>query len=167
MSDLGAARTLLEHLIDRILPVFDRVVSRIPSDQLEFRASDANMTAAELGYHVYQLLYVLFRAVEQGRLYVDVLSEVPFDEEAVTHPDDILAYGERVRRYLRERAPALTEAQVTARVMGGGHTNDTGLKCIRLMLEEAVHHRGQLQVYLRLLGVEPPYLYGWPESDPS
>ena len=165
MSDVATARHILDHLVERVLPVFDRVVARIPDDQLDFRASEANMTAGELGYHVYQLLYVLFRAVEQGRLYVDVLGEIPFDEDSVVHPDDILAYGERVRQYVRDHAPALTESQVTAPVVGGGHMNDTGMKCIRLMLEEAIHHRGQLQIYLRLLQVEPPNLYGWPGSD--
>ncbi len=30
-----------------------------------------------------------------------------------------------------------------------------------VMIEEAIHHRAQLMTYLRLMGVEPPYLYDY------
>ncbi len=159
--DLAVARFLLEHLTDRVLPVLDQVIARVPADQLEFRATPHNMSAAELGYHAYEVCYVLFRAVEQGRLYVDVLQELPFDPEAVTAADDILDYGRRVREYIQSRAGALDVGQVTAHIAGGGAVNDTALKCLRLMLEEAMHHRGQLVIYLRLMGQEPPPLYAW------
>ena len=33
-------------------------------------------------------------------------------------------------------------------------------ECIERIYDEHLHHRGQLCVYLRLLGVKPPYLYG-------
>ena len=33
-------------------------------------------------------------------------------------------------------------------------------KWLRLMIEHEIHHRGQLYVYLGLLGIKPPPIYG-------
>jgi uncharacterized damage-inducible protein DinB len=36
----------------------------------------------------------------------------------------------------------------------------TAWKWLRAMCEHEAHHRGQLSLYLRMLGVEPPPIFG-------
>ena len=34
-----------------------------------------------------------------------------------------------------------------------------GLEFLATILEETIHHRGQLCLYLRMMGIKPPFIY--------
>lgn len=117
------------------------------------------MSVQELAYHVYQVTHVLGRAVEAGGYAVDVLEEIPFEPAAVRTAEELLAYGRRLRPPLTRLADGVTEAQLRAAIRGGGRATATGMACVDVMLQEAMHHRGQLMLCLRLMGRQPPPLY--------
>lgn len=152
-------RYLFEHLLDRVLVVFDKVIAALPRDRLAFRAAPNTMSVKELSYHVYQVVHLLVSAVETGRRDVGDLGRIPFDPAAASSPEALIAYGRAVRRYAGAVAVGLTAEQLE-RVIAG-NPGRSGLDTIRLALEEAIHHRGQLMTCLRLLGVVPPPLYDY------
>jgi uncharacterized damage-inducible protein DinB len=158
---LAIARHEAEHLLDRVLRVFEKAVLAIPPDRLDFRATPAAMSAAELGYHVYQVVYIMTRAAETGAFRAEQLAEIPFDETRITHPEQIVAYGREVTRYARAAVAGFTEMHVDRVVENALGPRVSGLACVTMALEEAVHHRGQLHTYLRLMGVVPPRLYDY------
>jgi uncharacterized damage-inducible protein DinB len=159
MSAADIGRHQLGVMLDRVLPALDRVIAAIPADRLEFRATPENMSAKELAYHVYQVAHALARAVETGRYDLGVLAEVPFDPDAVTSAADLVDYGARVRPVVARVRDGLTARRLDAAIAGGAGPTATGLGCVDVMLQEAIHHRGQLMIYLRLMGVRPPGLY--------
>lgn len=161
MSQLAIVRYQIDHLLERVLPVFDKGILAIPQDQLEFRPTPQQMTAKQLAYHVYQVIYVLTRAAETGEIGAEVLQEIPFDPAGVNHPVQIVTYGSEVRRYLREAVPAISAEQLGRATLNGSGPNATVFGCLMVMVEEAIHHRAQLMTYLRMMGVEPPYLYDY------
>jgi uncharacterized damage-inducible protein DinB len=80
------------------------------------------------------------------------------DLKALDAPGLIEAF-DRSHQQLVEQVAALTPEQLTETV------NFFGREVPRKTLlwgitEHEIHHRGQLFVYLRLLGIEPPSVYG-------
>lgn len=55
MSQLEIVKNFTEYTITKVLKVFDKAVLSIPDDQLDYKPTPVNMTAKELGYHVYQV----------------------------------------------------------------------------------------------------------------
>jgi uncharacterized damage-inducible protein DinB len=156
----ATARLLARHLLDRVLPVLDEAVRRLPPDRLDFRPAPEVMTAKELAYHVYQVVYLLTRALETGRQDPADLDTLPFDPAEATSPEELLTYGRAVQAYLRDAFARLADTdldQPIARV-----PRPDGRETLLLAFEEAVHHRGQLITYLRAMGVVPPSIYGRP-----
>lgn len=150
---------LTDHLLERVLAVFDKAVLRIPPDHLDFRATPVTMRVRELAHHVYEVVYLLTRAVETG--VFDVVTQPPLvlDLEAVQYPGEIVAYGQGVKDYVRGAVAGFDEAVLDRTVEGG--PRETGFDYMMLAYEEALHHRGQLIVHLRLMGAEPPFLYDY------
>ena len=54
----------------------------------------------------------------------------------------------------------LTDEDLQRRCQTPGQAPITTWKWLRLMVEHEIHHRGQMYLYLAMLGVETPPLYG-------
>jgi len=157
MSRLAIVRYQVDYLLGKVLVVFDKGILKIPPEQLDFRPTPANMRARELAHHVYQVVFLLTRTVEVGAFRVENLDAMPFDLEAVERSEEIVAYGQAVKAYVRDAVSRFTEDDMERVVREGRHP--TGFDNMNLLFEEALHHRGQLMTYLRLMGIVPPYLY--------
>jgi uncharacterized damage-inducible protein DinB len=55
---------------------------------------------------------------------------------------------------------SLTEEDISKKCLTPNNTPITPWKWLRLMAEHEIHHRGQIYLYLNLLGIEVPALYG-------
>ncbi len=159
MPKLEIVQHQMGFLLDKALHVFDKAILRIPPGQLDFRPTPQNMRARELAHHVYQVVHLLTRTAETGTFRVEALPGPPFDLEAVTRPEEIVAYGQRVKAYARAAVARFTEADMERAVAGGARPDV--FETLTLAFEEALHHRGQLVLYLRLMGAEPPFLYDY------
>lgn len=159
MHKLEIVRYQVDYLLDKALVVFDKAILKIPPDHLDFRPTPENMSARALAHHVYQVLYLLTRTTEIGAFQLDDLDRIPFDLDRVDHPAQIVEYGQAVKDYARDAVVGFTEAHLDRTVREGRHP--TGFDNMTLLFEEALHHRGQLMTYLRLMGVKPPFLYDY------
>lgn len=143
-----------------------RVLERVPETHLGWQPHPKSMSLGKLALHV----ATLPGAVTQF-LSVDVLDfdAVPKDPPSVTTCQDLMAAFssglDQARRYLDD----LSDERATAmwRLVSG----DRELLCApraamlrSLLFNHWYHHRGQLLVYLRLLDVPVPSVYG-PTAD--
>ena len=160
MPKLSIVRHHTNHLLERVFPALDQAILAIPSDRLDFRPTPNNMSAKEISYHIYQVAYVLTRATGKGELKPEDLMGIPFDPDAVRSGDDIVAYGQRVQAFLRITVEGLTEDHLTRTVYDALGAQKTGFQHMNVIYEETLHHRGQLMIYLRMMGVTPPSLDG-------
>jgi uncharacterized damage-inducible protein DinB len=152
-AELVQAQT--DHLLHRLLRVFDRAVRAIPADHLGFRPTPRNMSACEMAHHVYHILLISAIGVRDGACSREA-AELPPAPEHITDPAQLAEIGRRVRDVAEPALAALTEAQLDREIAYYFGMRATGLDSLRNLTEELLHHRGQLQVYLRLMGVEPP-----------
>ena len=159
MSKLEIVRHKTEHLLDRALVVLDKAVMMIPDDQLLFQPTPENMTAKQLASHIYQTVYVLTRTTSLGEFRLSHLGGIPFDLDKVTTAAHIVEYGASVKRYVGEAVADFREEDLERVV--NAEWKMTGFDAMNTAFEESIHHRGQVQLYLRLMGLEPPYLYDY------
>lgn len=158
MPDVACARQLLLWLLDEVLPAFDEAVRRLPPEKLDFRPTHHARSAKGLVHHVYQTLVLLLRGVDRGRLERDDAAFLFFDVGQARHPDQLLAYAAAARTYAREVTNRLAADQLAQSVPTFFGVTMTGEQAVRKIVEEALHHRGQLTLYLELLGApDVPY----------
>jgi uncharacterized damage-inducible protein DinB len=142
-----------------------RVLERVPSDRLTWRPHEKARTLGELALHV---------AMVPGAVAALVSSPSPAQAPQFVDPSPGSA---------AELLPALDQSLAQARTALGGMDDETLLATWSLrqgdrelfavprvamlrsiMLNHWYHHRGQLTVYLRELGVPIPSIYG-PSAD--
>ena len=143
-----------------------RVLDRVPSDQLDWRPHEKSTTLGGLATHIANLL----------RFWQVTLSTDGMDMAAVRPPSDapetkeaILDLFDRNADALRALAETATDADLNSEwsMRMGGKTLSTDPKHLvarRWGMSHVVHHRGQLTVYLRMLDVPVPSVYG-PTAD--
>jgi len=97
----------------------------------------------------------------KGEFSKDDYSIIPFDQTNVKAASEIVEYGEKVKTYIKENLSKLTEADLNKQIEYKiwGDVKMGGFESLSTILGEVVHHRGQLCVYLRILGIKSPFIY--------
>lgn len=141
-----------------------RVLERVPEDRLSWAPHRRSMSLGTLALHV---------ASVPGAL-ADLLSEPVREVPTFTPPEassisQILTALDRSAAAAADRLAGWTEDDLDAewRLVRNGRTVVAArrLDAVRsVMLNHWYHHRGQLTVYLRLLEVPLPSIYG-PSAD--
>jgi uncharacterized damage-inducible protein DinB len=161
-SILDALRRELEQEAETTL----RVLQRVPRERLEWRPHPRSMSLGELALHVARVPADFSRILAPNEVdlpQLDVADEQPPAEvDLVT---ELRASLEVARNWLEsldaEEAAALVSAKVGDQVLFAAPR----IALVRtLMFNHVYHHRGQLCLYLRLLEVPVPPVYG-PTAD--
>ena len=161
MTRLESIRNQLEYVLDCSMKSLDKAIKLIPDNKLDYKPIDDAMTAADLGVHIYMCSLVYMAGTLKGEFSEDDYSIIPFDPKQVKSASDILEYGEKVKTYLREGLEKLTDGHLEKKITYHcwGSVKIGGFESLATILEEVIHHRGQLCLYLRMLGIKPPFIY--------
>jgi len=161
-------------LIDAVLAEFDhelantrKLLERVPEDKLAFKPHDRSMTLGRLCGHIAEIPM-------WGR---NILGQDSFDLEEASgmqpaNPEtrqELLQLLERNASILREAAEGTKDDALMASwsLLKGAEAvvELPRIAALRsFVLSHVIHHRGQLTVFLRLLDVPLPALYG-PSAD--
>ena len=158
---LPAARTLLTEL-DKETPATRRLIERIPDDRLDWRPHPKSMSIAQLANHVATIPGGVARMSQLDGFDVSTRSLEPAAGESRAA---LLSTLESSLTTAKEVLSALDEASASApwRLSFGDREIFTvpRLEMLRTMLfNHFIHHRGELVVYLRLLDIPVPVVYG-------
>jgi uncharacterized damage-inducible protein DinB len=143
-----------------------RVLERVPSDKLAWSPHAKSMALGTLAMHL---------AHAPGAISAwPVPDDFEFSGDPTPVPtctDDILAAHDSSLTRVRENLQSIGDGGLTAMwtARAGGKTLMTMPKAVAvraLLMNHTYHHRGQLSVYLRLLDVPVPAIYG-PSADES
>jgi uncharacterized damage-inducible protein DinB len=159
------AQALLPEL-DHELELTRRVLARIPDEQLGWQPHPKSMTLAVLATHIADLLGGIEMTMQTTEL--DLAHFDTVNPGAATSTAELL---ERLAANGAAAATALTNAPAedfdviwTLRSSATVLLQQTRAEIVRHLISHMIHHRGQLTVYLRLLDVAVPYIYG-PSAD--
>jgi uncharacterized damage-inducible protein DinB len=143
-----------------------KFLERVPEERLSWRPHEKSMTVGKLALHIAQ--------TPEGVLRLSEPDEAAPPDFSAGRPQpgtlrEVLDALDHSAAYLRQTLPTMDDSRMsdTFRVVQGGRTlmalpRAAFLRSI--MLNHWYHHRGQLGVYLRLLGVAVPSSYG-PSGD--
>ncbi|MHA2295023.1 MAG: DinB family protein [Candidatus Hodarchaeales archaeon] len=160
MSVVDSTKGVMNYTLNCSLKVVDKAIKMIPPDKLDWKPVEDAMTISELALHIYHMAYTYTWGTKNGKVTASEFIDMT-PPQKVSRSEEIIEYGQKVKEYMNETIPSLTEENLTSEVVY--HCwNDfkiVGRSSILTINEEVIHHRGQLSVYLRMLGVKPPFIY--------
>lgn len=161
-------------IVDRLLPEFDhemtttrKVLERVPEDKFDWKPHTKSFSLGALAAHVAALPAWGTEALTQ--LEVDAAGQPPAVPPSKAKL--IAAFDANVstaRSALAGKTDGELMATWTLKRRGKAIFSMPKANVLRsFILNHLVHHRGQLSVYLRLLDVPVPSIYGPSADEPS
>ncbi len=159
---MGTIAETLRQELEREAAPSRRVLERIPADRFEWRPHPRSFTAAQLGLHVASIPGNVARLAQAtGFDIATAPGSYPSAASAAQLLETVDRSVESLGRVLADMDDAA--AQAPWRLVFGSRDVATWSRAtlIRTMgLNHWYHHRGELVVYLRLLGAAVPVVYG-------
>jgi uncharacterized damage-inducible protein DinB len=134
-----------------VLGVTRKLVDQIPEDKMDFRPVPEVRTARELAAHMYNFLTEAVNTVAAGK-------HMPSEEQKFASKAALMAWMDQQVETAFAKFETLTDEQLAAKIEVWGQTFH-GWQMLDFTYQEALHHRGQLTVYLRLMGIKPLFIY--------
>lgn len=144
-----------------------RLLDRTPADQLGWKPHPKSLTLGALALHVASSPEVFAGWIDKEIIDLSESKDKPQPNSL----QEILSAHEQSVRTVKKLLDSLGEADVqgmcTLRKHGTTFMTMPKMAVLRtLIMNHLIHHRGQLSVYLRLLNVPVPSMYG-PSADES
>lgn len=146
-----------------------RILERVPNDRLNWKPHEKSMTLGRLASHVAELTQWMKLILEREEFDFAVDK---FNRRNVSSADELLAiFDENIKEALTVLETASDDKLNTKWILqksGNTMFNLPRKIAIReLIMNHIIHHRGQLSVYLRLLDIPVPGMYGQSADEKS
>jgi uncharacterized damage-inducible protein DinB len=163
---MAAIDSILDEL-DREAATTRRVLERLPSDNLSWKPHQKSKSIGELAWHVATIPKRIATFVQGDDADVTTFKAPPMPETTagiVEAFDGQIAETKELLSQLDDAALARTTTMRRGQLKLFSGPKLALLRAV--MLNHSYHHRGQLSVYLRLLEIPVPPIYG-PTADES
>ncbi len=130
----------------------EELLTRLPDSAAGFRPWDGAMTTAALVAHIARSTNRLLQGVEAGAM-TPPSGQPPAPPATMAEARDLLASATAETQALLSR---LTDAQLERVIAFRPGIEQPGAVMMAMSLDHEIHHKGQLWVYARMCGVEPP-----------
>lgn len=149
--------------IEPFLDYFERIRERtlkvvrcIPPDEIDWTYKEGKFTFGDLIRHL---------AAIERYMYAENVQFKPsrypgHGKELADGYDDVLAFMNRMHRESMEIFRRLSDEDLKKKCVTPGGVSITVWKWLRAMVEHEIHHRGQLYLYLGMLDIPTPPIYG-------
>ncbi len=157
--------------LDHELAVTRRVLERVPEDQFAYQPHPKSMKLGQLASHIVNLLAFKQLFVQANeRDFLDPTAPRPGPSPTTTA--ELLARFDQYSASLRQALSESSDEKLTEnfQLRRGEQVLMERPKgaALRIMgLNHSIHHRGQLTVYLRLLDIPVPGVYGPSADEPG
>ncbi len=146
-----------------------RCLERVPDDKLAFKPHERSSTAGDLVGHLAQIPFWGVMTFDRAELDIEPVGGPALVREPVTSVAAELTEFDKRTAELKEWLARTDDAAMMSpwTLLKGGKPVLTMPKIAvyrSFVMNHMIHHRGQLSVYLRLMGIPVPSLYG-PSAD--
>ena len=133
-----------------------KVIRAIPREKFDWTYREGKFTFADIIRHL--------AAIERW-MYAENVQLKPsrypgHGRELADGPENVVVLFDQLHRESMEIFGRLSEDDMNRKCTTPGGTPITVWKWLRAMVEHEVHHRAQIYVYLGLLGIPTPPIYG-------
>lgn len=142
-----------------------KMLGRIPEDKYSWTPHPKSMPIKQLATHIAEMPVWVNLALDTSGLDFE---KNPYKQEDIKNNEELMAYFEKTLQEAVDRLKKATEEELddTWTLSMGEHilSKTTKEGMIMMSMNQIVHHRAQLGVYLRLLDIPIPGTYG-PSAD--
>jgi uncharacterized damage-inducible protein DinB len=155
---LSENNPLLEYQIkfwrESVKPTLNQALELAPKDKLDWALAEKMITLGNLFLHVSECSDCWYDEVMKGKKAI----ELAFAEKPCPSKEKLMEYlknhWERMERFFLEPSEVLSK---TYKIEHEGKTHYLdGYWIFTHLLEHDIHHRSQINQYLRILGIAPP-----------
>ena len=153
-----ALETLYKHFA-LVHGVSLKAVSLFDDGDLDFRPRPNRRSVSELLYHMYSAQKTLARAAREGGFRGCMQIPEESDAARMTSVSDLIAYAESCQIYASDALAYLTDEKLAHMILmppNFGVASAPAWQCFTFAYQEHWHHRGELWIYMSLLG--KPYV---------
>ena len=133
-----------------------RVARLIPPDKIEWTYAPGKFTLGDILRH----LAVAERYMWAENVQCQPSRYTTHGKELAEGYENVMAFMEKLHSESMDIFRRLTDKDLQRKCRTPDNAPITTWKWLRLMVEHEIHHRGQLYLYLAMLGVKTPPLYG-------
>ena len=133
-----------------------RVARCIPADKIDWTYAPEKFTLGDILRHLAVAERYMWAENAQGH----AARYTTHGKELADGLENVLAFMERLHAESIAIFSKLSNEDLQRKCMTPGNAPITTWKWLRLMTEHEIHHRGQIYLYLSMLGVPTPPLYG-------
>lgn len=133
-----------------------RVARVIPPDKIDWTYREGKFTFADILRHLAAIERYMY--AENVRLRQSLYPG--HGKDLADGFEEVFEFMQRMHAEAMEIFRALSDDDLQRKCRTPGGALIATWKWLRAMIEHEVHHRGQLYLYLGLLGIETPPLYG-------
>ena len=132
------------------------VIRSIPADKFDWTYREGKFTLADMVRHI--------AAIERN-MFAENVQFKPSryqgcGKELADGPENVVAYFDRMHQESMAIFSRLTPEDLKKKCVTPAGTPITVWKWLRAMVEHEIHHRGEIYVYLNMLGTPAPPMYG-------
>ncbi len=142
--------------LDKVHQRTMRVARCIPPDKLDWTCREGKFSLGDLARHIATINRYMFAETIQGK----PSRYAGCGKELADGYEDVLMFMERLHRESVEIFSRLSNEDLNRKCATPDGASITVWKWLRAMVEHEIHHRGQIYIYLAILGVPTPPLYG-------
>ena len=148
-----------------------RVLEQVPANKRDWKPHDRSMALGYLSDLVANIPAWVGYAITLNELDIAPRNGPSYRPAPVNTPAEFVAALDKAVAQAREALEKTTDAHLATpwRLLAGGHLafEQPRHQVIRDTFLHSAHHRGQMTVYLRLLGAKVPSVYGPTADDAS
>ena len=133
-----------------------RVARCVPANKIDWSYAPGKFTLGDLLRHIAVTERYLFAENIRG----GTSRYVSHGKELADGLDNVLFFMDRLHQESMEIFSRLSDGDLEGKCRNVGGADMTVWKWLRAMTEHEIHHRGQIYLYLGILGVPTPPLYG-------
>ena len=153
--DLKAFHEFLDYY-DKVRGRTKVIIAKIPPEAIEWTYLEGKFTFGDLIRHM---------AAIEGFMYAENAQLKPSrytgcGKELAEGYEAVLKFLDDTHTQSMKVFYSLSQEEINKKCLTPNNTPITVWKWLRLMAEHEIHHRGQIYLYLSILGVPVPALYG-------
>ena len=165
MKHIDEMEKLLDYMQTHVLETIQTSLTLLNDDKLEYKPGEGLNSLKFLMYHVVNSPYIYLSGIGKKEFTEQEFNSIAVDLKNIKKFKDLEKYYETFFSFINKLKTNLKPTSLTNTVsynldkVGWGSWSLTGQRALETAFEEMVHHRGQIYIYLRLLGIKPPIIY--------
>lgn len=133
-----------------------RLIKVVPPDQLDWSYKPGKFSIGDQIRHIATIERYMFAETIAGR----PSAYQGCGKELADGYDNVLTFFNELHEQSLTIFRQLSDADLQRKCTTPGHVEMRIWKWMRAMVEHEIHHRGELYIYLNLLGIKTPPMYG-------